>query len=122
VTGELICVQTGLIKRSRSHFFTFEWGVEVILGVNGFVWIGKPRASPDEQDLDAIYSSTLEAVSSELRESIARMRNCILAMNSAFILLDEINIRRMYEHSLNYAIPDLLQEADFLPVVQRLFA
>jgi hypothetical protein len=90
----------------------------VILGVNGFIWVGKPRLSPDEQDLDAIYSSTLEPVDTELRAHIARTRNCILAMNSAFILLDEASISRVWQASLDHEIPALLSDA-FVSSIKR---
>lgn len=120
VTGELICVQTGLIKRSRSHFHVFEWGVEVILGLNGFVWAGKPRKSPDEQDLDAIYSSALDSVDLTLRQAIARTRNCIQAMNGAFIAIDEEGIRRVYEASLKVTIAEILQD-NFSTSIKTLF-
>lgn len=120
VTGELVTIQTGLIRRSRSHFLVLEWGVEVILGVNGFVWVGKPRKSPDQQDLDAIYSSALESVDAEERKLIARTRNCLLAMNLAFILIDEETICKVFEASQTYDLTALLQES-FIALIQSLF-
>ena len=111
-------MQTSLIRRSRSHFLNFEWGVEVILGVNGFLWIGKPRKSPDQQDLDSIYSSTLEDVDSVLREAICRTRNCILAMNNSFVHLEEPTIKQVYSLSLDYAVADIISE-EFYEVLRK---
>lgn len=108
VTGELINVQPGLIKRSRSHFLIFEWNVEVILGINGFVWVGKPRKAADQQDLDAIYSSTIEPVEEAQRLAISRTRNCILAMNNSFLLIDEETIRKVYHMSQVWELPSIL--------------
>jgi exosome complex component RRP4 len=108
VSGELIVVQPSLIKRSRSHFLLLDWGVEVILGVNGYVWIGKPRKAPDQQDLDAIYSPKLEPISREERVAICRTRNCILALNSAFILIDEDSICRTFDAAASWDIPLIL--------------
>jgi len=96
VTGELITVQASLVRRSRSHFLTFPWGVEVILGLNGYIWIGKLRKKMDEQDLDAIYSSALMPVSKEEREMICRTRNCILALDRLFRYIDEDSIQRIF--------------------------
>lgn len=117
VTGELLCVQTGLIRRSRSHFHVFEWGVEVILGVNGYVWVGKPRRSPDQQDLDAIYSSALDEVSPELRQAIARTRNCLVAMNLAMLPIDEEAIRRVYQAALSLLLVEITSDS-FLAQIQ----
>lgn len=110
VTGGLIIVQSSLVRRSRSHFHIFEWGVEVILGLNGFIWVGKPRKTPNEQDLDAIYSSQLQPVSLEEREQIARTRNCILALNQSFKFIDEESITKVYNFSKNFKVHQLLQE------------
>lgn len=82
--------------------------------------MGKPRKSPDEQDLDAIYSSALDAVDISLRQAIARTRNCIQAMNSAFISIDEEGIRRVYEASLGFSIADILQD-QFASSIKSLF-
>lgn len=110
VTGELITVQASLVRRSRSHFLTFSWGVEVILGLNGYVWIGKPRKKMDEQDLDAIYSSTLMSVSKEEREMISRTRNCILALDRLFRYIDEDSIRRIFDASQSLPSCEILSK------------
>lgn len=110
MTGQLIAVQPSLIKRSRSHFLYFEWSVEVILGVNGYIWVGKPRKAPDQQDLDAIYSSKLEPVSETERVAIARTRNCILALNSALVLIDEESIRQAFHISSSWDPTSILNQ------------
>jgi len=37
--GQLIVVPSSLVKRLPQHYISFPWGVDVILGRNGFVWI-----------------------------------------------------------------------------------
>lgn len=108
VTGELVVVQPNLIRRSRSHFLLFSWKVEVILGMNGYVWVGKPRKTPDEQDLDALYSSELDRVNDFERESISRTRNCILALNMLHKCIDENSISMLYEATLGLSIYEIL--------------
>jgi exosome complex component RRP4 len=108
VTGELVTVQSSLVKRSRSHFHLFNWGVEVILGLNGYIWVGKPRKTPDEQDLDAIYSSDLQPVTPQERDDIARTRNCITALDRCFKLIDEESITRVYGASKQFKVHEIL--------------
>ena len=111
VTGELITVRPGLVKRSRSHFHIFEWGVEVILGLNGYIWIGKPRKPVNEQDLQSIYSSRLDtSLSFTDRQAISRTRNCILALDRCFKYISGESVTSAYKSSLNFAIKDILLE------------
>ena len=35
----LVSVQSLLIQRSKSHFLEFPMGIDVVLGVNGMIWI-----------------------------------------------------------------------------------
>lgn len=118
VTGELITVQATLIRRTRSHFHVFEWGVEVILGLNGLVWVGKPRKTPNEQDLDAIYSSLLDSVAVEEREAIARTRNCIVALDHHFKYIDEDSIRRTYLASKAFKAKDIMLQEVMTKIFQ----
>lgn len=98
VNGELVVVQSSLVRRSPTHFVVFDWDVEVILGLNGFIWVGKPRSSPENsQDLDLIYSSKLDTISKAMREAIARTRNCIVALDRRGIFIDEEAIRLYYK-------------------------
>lgn len=107
VTGSLITVQSALIRRMRSHFLTMSWGVEVILGMNGYIWVGKPRKAISELDLDAIYSSRLEEVSLALREAIVRTCSAILFLDRAFEAIDEESITKMYKRIESIPISEL---------------
>ena len=48
-----------LIKRSKVHFCTLSIGVDLILGMNGYVWIRQHTPEPTmeqiEADADALY-------------------------------------------------------------------
>lgn len=48
--GQLIIVPASLMKRLPQHNITLPWGVDVILGRNGYIWI--TRSIPDEWKLD----------------------------------------------------------------------
>lgn len=107
VTGQLVAVQSALIRRSRSHFLVFPWGVEVILGMNGYVWVGKPRKAIGELDLDAIYSSELDVVSRPEREAIARTSTAIVLLDQLFHSIDEDSITTMYAHIATVPLKEL---------------
>ena len=81
----------------RSHFLTFAWGVEVILGMNGYVWIGKPRKAISDLDLDAIYSSTPEQVTLQEREAIIRTTTAVLLLDRQFKAIDEESIMAQWK-------------------------
>lgn len=96
-TGTVLSVQQGLIARMKSHFLEID-KVEIILGMNGMIWIGKPRKSiRDLQDLDEIYNDSLDP---ELNEGdydrIIKMRRVILKLDEGFMPINEQNITREY--------------------------
>jgi len=91
----------------RSHFITFSWGVEVILGMNGYIWVGKPRKAIAELDLDAIYSSELAEISSEEREQIIRTCCSIRCLDKIFRNIDDHSITEMYQRIKNFPLKDL---------------
>ena len=65
--GVHISIPSGLVQRARTSFVQFaDEGVEVVLGCNGYVWIG---GLPDAK-----------ATMSMLHEQITRVRNCILSL------------------------------------------
>jgi exosome complex component RRP4 len=39
--GTLVVVPSALVKRSKSHFLTLACGVDIVLGLNGYIWIAK---------------------------------------------------------------------------------
>ncbi|KAJ1559924.1 exosome non-catalytic core subunit rrp4, partial [Nowakowskiella sp. JEL0078] len=39
--GSLVVVPSTLIKRSKSHFATLSCGIDVVLGLNGYIWVSK---------------------------------------------------------------------------------
>eukprot|EP00051_Salpingoeca_urceolata_P023778 m.409013 g.409013 ORF g.409013 m.409013 type:complete len:387 (-) comp20152_c0_seq3:232-1392(-) len=46
--GTFLVVPAGLVKRSKNHFHTLPCGVGVVLGNNGYIWIGGPLSQPTE--------------------------------------------------------------------------
>lgn len=91
----------------RSHFVIFNWGVEVILGMNGYIWVGKPRKSISELDLDAIYSSELSETSRNEREKIIRTAFSIRCLDKLFRNIDDSSISEMYQRVKGIPLKDL---------------
>ena len=91
----------------RSHFITFSWGVEVILGMNGYIWVGKPRKAISELDLDAIYSSELTETTREEREQIIRTTFAIRCLDKLFRNIDDSTISEMYQKIKDIPLKEL---------------
>jgi exosome complex component RRP4 len=103
----------GGIARSRRQVFTLSAGrgggeIDVILGVNGYVWIAK-HAEPakdvglhrlEESSGNDMYSSQNDYVAPETRREIARISCCIRELVEAGKRVDEDMIVRAYEASL----------------------
>lgn len=56
--GSFIAVSPGLVQRCKSHFHSLACGVDVILGLNGYIWVSAhvPQ-SLDEIDTEQVYSN-----------------------------------------------------------------
>lgn len=50
-SGSLVVVPPSLIRRMKSHFYQFSFGVHVTIGMNGYIWIspGKKQAADSEE-------------------------------------------------------------------------
>ena len=74
--GQLVCVSPILIRRLKSHFVSLPCNVDLILGLNGYIWvskhIGQTRQRGEEGlDAESVYSNQNE-VSVTQRRSIHR--------------------------------------------------
>ena len=111
----------GGVVRSRRQRFTFPAArgagdIEVILGVNGYIWIAKhvkpPAAdaravsitSMEESVSASIYSSQNNDVSPPIRREIARVAGCIRALVEWGARIDEAIVRGAYEAALEVEV------------------
>ena len=70
--GTFVSVLPAFIKRCKNHFHTLPCGVGVIIGNNGFIWIGQPVQKVqselvEEQGEDAASEAQLRALSLEVQ-------------------------------------------------------
>ena len=119
--GVLVDVRPSLIKRCRQHFHSFPFGIDMILGCNGYIWLTPTRVAEAAKQLaDQLTESDANATTSEEsaarieaeakgidvdeRENLARVRNAILALDSQFILISPETVQDVYDDSLDMAL------------------
>jgi len=103
--GTFLGVPPALIKRCKSHFHILPCGVEVILGLNGYIWVSQPK--PEKTFDDEEIAS--EPVLLGMRETIARVCNSIMALRKKFMYIYDTSIIYCYEASLPHIIQDMLR-------------
>ncbi|KAL1966029.1 hypothetical protein VTN77DRAFT_4969 [Rasamsonia byssochlamydoides] len=111
---------TGGVVRSRRQVWTVNTAngggdVDVILGVNGYIWISKhadgtaaasSATEPvsitrmEEMVSSSIYSSQNEEIPPQTRREIARLAGCIRVLVEGGVRVDEETVMRAYEASL----------------------
>lgn len=112
--GQLVTVPSSLIRRLPQHYITFHFGVDVILGRNGMIWV--TRSIPDEwkaleedshgvaplaetlQNLSKRHASTPLLDTERLK--VARVCNAIKILAKNNIEVDTSSINGVYEASL----------------------
>ena len=105
----------GGVVRSRRQVWTVQTGngggeVDVVLGVNGYIWIAKHTASHatsqvsvtrlEESVSSSIYSSQNDEIAPETRREIARLGGCVMALVEGGVRVDEEMVMRAYDASL----------------------
>jgi hypothetical protein len=87
-------------------------------GTNGYIWVGSPlseeRMSADGSAAAVEAAAATEAagpppVSPALRESIARVRNAIVALAQANVAIFDVTILATYDDSLEFHTRDMLK-------------
>lgn len=112
--GCLVKVQSSLIKRSNRHFHELSGiGVDMILGVNGYVWVSMhtPELTMEdiENDNGALYSNKNAIdIPIRIRENIARVRNCVVGLSAHSVPISDVVVMQMFEASMEFAVKDIL--------------
>ncbi|KAJ3084741.1 exosome non-catalytic core subunit rrp4 [Quaeritorhiza haematococci] len=109
--GSLVVVPSALIKRSKSHFVSLPFGVDLILGLNGYIWVSKHVHVPPEManQPEGLYSDENEEITPQLRESIARTCTCITTLARNNTPISDTMIVYAYEASAAYEVKELLR-------------
>ncbi|XP_038879414.1 exosome complex component RRP4 homolog [Benincasa hispida] len=93
--GQLLTVSPYLVKRRKQHFHHLEqYGIDLILGCNGFIWIGEHVDSTEDMMIeDQVSKAEQERVYTPLntRQNICRTANAIRVLSSlGFIMTVEV--------------------------------
>lgn len=106
----------GGVVRSRRQVWTIDAAngagkIDIILGVNGYIWISKhvePEGTTEttaitrieESTSSRVYSSQNDAILPETRREIARLRGVITALVEAGLKVDEDLVMKAYDAAL----------------------
>lgn len=106
--GVVVQVSPSLIAKRKTHCHNLPNGVYLVLGNNGRIFISTTSSSSQNSGGFVIDHSEISLAD---RESIARVRNCILALSVNKIMLDFTSIMAAYEisESLNFTNVSLLK-------------
>lgn len=111
----------GGVVRAKRQIFTMQTAgrggeVDVVLGVNGYIWIAKHVEEKEKKDVSitrieeqvstSMYSSQNDEISPETRREIARVAGCIRALTEHGVRVEETLIRRAYDASLDLELQE----------------
>jgi exosome complex component RRP4 len=119
--GQLVKGSPFLVPRLKTHFLSLASGVQLIIGLNGLIWVSTGGETSDvlATDVDPateLYSSKNHEIQPEKREAIARVACCIEALVEAGAMLTETRITAAWEASLEG------EEDEATPVQQLAFS
>ena len=128
----MVSVPPVLIRRLKSHFLTLPCGVDLILGLNGYIWISKHVKETEEGDegfdAEAVYSNrndvspelylfqnttnvALQDIDGATRSAISRVGNIISILAAHFVALTDAILLEAYEWAVEQGeVKDLLQQ------------
>ncbi|CAG9110327.1 unnamed protein product [Plutella xylostella] len=116
--GTLVNVYPSLIKRRKNHFHQLPFGISLIIGNNGYIWISSQKHDDNSEDkAERPETQELEPISRSDREAMARVKNCIAALVASKMMIDDTSIMFAYEESLKYdSVKKLLDPEAMLDV------
>ncbi|KAG5730813.1 Exosome complex component rrp4, partial [Termitomyces sp. T112] len=70
--GQLVTVPPVLVRRLKSHFISLPCGVDLILGLNGYIWVSKHVKESEQEgeegfDAEAVYSNLNDHIDESTR-------------------------------------------------------
>jgi len=112
--GVLVEVAPTLMRRLKQHFHRYEFGVQVIFGMNGFVWVQHCEAGalPETEAVElndvaeALHGTAdgsaapPEPPTREARERVCRVRNALVVLARLLISVSPTTVAEVYHASL----------------------
>ena len=124
--GQLLTVPAYLVKRRKQHFHHLEqYGVDLILGCNGFIWVGEHvvvreiTISNEEQENLNAEAETFTPM--ETRKHICRLANAVRVLSALGFTLTVELIIQTAEASLSsdVEINDMLGAEFYVQTAER---
>ncbi|KAL4290117.1 hypothetical protein GQ457_14G002930 [Hibiscus cannabinus] len=129
--GQLLIIDPYLVKKSKLHFHHLEqFGIDLILGRNGFIWVGEHVETRDRMVVDQANSSQQSMVLEEkdqthtpleMRQNICRIANAVHVLSTLGFSIDADLIMETVElsSSLKIDIHDMLGSEFHVLVAER---
>ncbi|RXW16439.1 hypothetical protein EST38_g9416 [Candolleomyces aberdarensis] len=128
--GQLVMIPPVLVRRLKSHFLTLPCNVDVILGLNGYIWISKHVKANEQEgeqgfDAEAVYSNQNDVrlsflpfnrmnlncarkdIDSATRTAISRVSNIIKILAAHFIPLSDTLLLDAYAWTMEQEASDV---------------
>ncbi|KAL0915223.1 hypothetical protein M5K25_015625 [Dendrobium thyrsiflorum] len=124
--GQLLRVPAYLVKRRKQHFHDLEqYGVDLILGCNGFIWVGEhvvPRDNEMVEDQESTLKDKEQSYTQlEIRQNICRIANSVRLLSALgfAISVDAIIDTAEASKSSNIDIKDMLGAEFYVQIAER---
>lgn len=124
--GQLLRVPAYLVKRRKQHFHDLEqFGVDLILGCNGFIWVGEhviPRENEMVEDQESMVKDKEHSYTPlEIRQHICRIANSVRLLSALGFALSVEAIIDTAEasKSSNIDTKDILGAEFYVQIAER---
>lgn len=107
--GILIKVPPHLIKKSKKHFHTLPYGMAVIIGCNGSVWV-TPSLPETTLEEDGSHVHEFQIVPPDVRVTMVRIAACVRLLRDYSISIYLNSLTTCYEMSQPYEIKELAEQ------------
>ncbi|KAF8625023.1 hypothetical protein AX17_006937 [Amanita inopinata Kibby_2008] len=115
--GQLVTIPPILVRRLKSHFVALPCSVDLILGLNGYIWVSKHVKESEQEgeegfDAEAVYSNQNDEIDDSTRTAISRVTNIIRAFASHSVPLTDAALLEAYDWTMEQEceVDELLQE------------
>jgi len=116
--GQLVTTSPVLIRRLKSHFISLPCGVDLILGLNGYIWVSKHVKEFEQEgeegfDAEAVYSNKNDDIDYDTRLAISRVSNIIKASATHSVPLTDTVLAEAYDWTMEHQqgdVKDILGE------------
>lgn len=118
--GQLLMVPSYLVKRQNQHCYHLEqYGVDLILGCNGFIWVGEHATVGENTKLIGTELENFTPL--ETRNHICRLANAVRVLSAlGFTLTAQLIIETVEaSSSSNVAVNDMVGAEFFVLTAER---